>query len=60
MNEVIDSRWVSALALDRRRAPEFYAAGSTVAAGTHADAIRFALGELGLSASVSIVWALEQ
>ena len=44
MNEVIDSRWVSALALDRRRAPEFYAAGSTVAAGTHADAIRFALG----------------
>lgn len=50
MNEVIDSRWVSALALDRRRAPEFYAAGSTVAAGTHADAIRFALGELGLSA----------
>lgn len=50
MSAVIDSRWVSALALDRRRAPEFYAAGSSVATGAHADAIRFALGELGLSA----------
>jgi hypothetical protein len=50
MSAVIDSRWVGALALDRRRAPEFYAAGSTVVAGAHADAIRFALGELGLSA----------
>lgn len=50
MSAVIDSRWVSALALDRRRAPEFYVAGNTVAEGAHADAIRFALGELGLSA----------
>jgi hypothetical protein len=50
MSAVIDSRWVNALVLDRRRAPEFYLAGSTVAAGAHADAISFALDELGLSA----------
>ncbi len=50
MTAVIDSRWSDALALDRRRAPEFYAAGSKVAAGAHAEAIRFALDELGLSA----------
>lgn len=50
MSAVIDSRWSAALSLDRRRAPEFYAAGSNVAAGAHAEAIRFALDELGLSA----------
>lgn len=50
MSTVIDSRWTKALALDRRRAPEFYAADSKVAAGAHAEAIRFALDELGLSA----------
>ncbi|MDP3841518.1 MAG: hypothetical protein Q8Q81_02830 [Oxalobacteraceae bacterium] len=50
MTAVIDSRWSDALALDRRRAPEFYTAGSKVAAGAHAEAIRFALDELGLSA----------
>lgn len=50
MSAAIESRWVSALALDRRRAPEFYTAGSSVAAGAYADAIRYALGELGLSA----------
>lgn len=50
MNAAIDSRWSKALTLDRRRAPEFYAAGSKVAAGAHAEAIRFALDELGLSA----------
>lgn len=50
MSAVIDSRWSEALALDRRRAPEFYAAGSKVAAGAHAEAIRFALDDLGLSA----------
>src|SRR3546814_2093151 len=49
MSEVIDPRWSEALALDRRRAPEFYAAGNEVpAASTHAEAIRFALDELGL------------
>jgi len=50
MSAVIDSRWSKALALDRRRPPEFYAAGSKVTAGAHAEAIRFALDELGLSA----------
>ena len=50
MSAEIDSRWVSALALDRRRVPEFYAAGSSVGAGAHADAINFVLDELGLSA----------
>lgn len=50
MSVVIDSRWSKALVLDRRRAPEFYVAGSKVPAGAHAEAIRFALDELGLSA----------
>lgn len=50
MRAGIDSRWWQALALDRRRAPEFYAAGSNISAGAHAVAIRFALDELGLSA----------
>nr|WP_315228382.1 N-6 DNA methylase [uncultured Albidiferax sp.] len=50
MSAVIDSRWSKALVLDRRRAPEFYAVGSEIAAGAHAEAIRFALDELGLSA----------
>lgn len=50
MSTVIDSRWSEALALDRRRAPEFYVAGSKVPENPHAEAIRFALDELGLSA----------
>lgn len=50
VNTVIDSLWSKALALDRRRAPEFYSAGSKVVSGAHAEAIRFALDELGLSA----------
>lgn len=50
MTAVIDARWSEALALDRRRAPEFYVAGNEVPAGAHAEAIGFALDELGLSA----------
>lgn len=50
MSAVINSRWSDALALDRRRAPEFYETGTNVAASAHAEAIRFALDELGLSA----------
>lgn len=42
-------RWREALSLDRRRAPEFYAAIAEVQPGPHAEAIRFALGELGLA-----------
>ena len=50
MSAAIDSRWSNALALDRRRAPEFYMTGSKVVAGAHAEAIRFAFDELGLAA----------
>ena len=50
MSAVIDSRWSEALTLNRRRAPEFYSAGCKVVPGAHAEAIRFALDELGLSA----------
>ena len=50
MSAVIDSRWSEALALNRRRAPEFYPVGCKVVPGAHAEAIRFALDELGLSA----------
>ena len=50
MNAVIDARWSKALALDRRQPPEFYVASSKIGAGAHAEAIRFALDELGLSA----------
>lgn len=50
MSAVIDSRWSEALALDRRRAPEFYVSSGEVTPGAHAEAIRFALDELGLSA----------
>ncbi len=50
MSAVIEPRWSQALALDRRRAPEFYVAGSKVSESPHADAISFALEELGLSA----------
>lgn len=41
--------WKEALALSRRRAPEFYEAGAGIAPGPHAEAIRFALNDLGLA-----------
>lgn len=44
------SHWREALALDRRMAPEFYTSASDVEPGPHADAIRFALSDLGLAA----------
>jgi hypothetical protein len=44
------SHWREALALDRRMAPEFYTSASDVEPGLHADAIRFALSDLGLAA----------
>ncbi len=37
------------MALSRRQAPEFYEPGSEIAAGPHAEAIRLALLDLGLS-----------
>lgn len=42
--------WLDALSLDRRGAPEFYTAAADVGAGTHAEAIRFGLEDLGLAA----------
>jgi hypothetical protein len=41
--------WKEALALSRRQAPEFYEPGAELAPGPHAEAIRFALSELGLA-----------
>ena len=42
--------WREALALDRRTAPEFYTSVHEVKPGPHAEAISFALDELGLVA----------
>jgi N-6 DNA methylase len=42
-------QWKDALALSRRQAPEFYEAGADIAPGPHAEAIRFALSDLGLA-----------
>lgn len=42
-------QWKEALALSRRQAPEFYEVGADIAPGPHADAVRFALSELGLA-----------
>ena len=54
MNAVIEPRWWDALALERRRAPELYTSAAEVEAGSHAEAIRFALSDMGLSAVVCI------
>ncbi|MFN8681307.1 class I SAM-dependent DNA methyltransferase [Paracoccus sp. P2] len=50
MADSFASHWRDALALDRRTAPEFYTSPSDVEPGPHADAIRSALSDLGLSA----------
>ena len=42
--------WREALALDRRTAPELYTSANEVELGPHAEAIRFALTDLGLAA----------
>jgi hypothetical protein len=42
--------WREALALDRRTAPEFYTSTFEVEPGPHAEAICFALADLGLAA----------
>lgn len=41
---------MDALSLGRRKAPEFYSAGDAIELGPHAESIRFALEELGLTA----------
>ena len=50
MADSFASYWREALALDRRMPPEFYTSSSDVEPGPHADAIRFALSDLGLAA----------
>ncbi|PIO96985.1 HsdM family class I SAM-dependent methyltransferase [Pleomorphomonas carboxyditropha] len=50
MADSFASHWRDALALDRRMVPEFYTSPSDVEPGPHADAIRFALTDLGLAA----------
>jgi hypothetical protein len=50
MADGVAAYWQEALALDRRSAPEFYASAAEVNPGPHAEAIRFALVDLGLAA----------
>jgi len=50
MADSFASRWRDALALDRRTVPELYTSALDVEPGLHADAIRFALSDLGLAA----------
>jgi hypothetical protein len=54
MRSELPGKWREALALSRRGAPELYQPGDHVDAGPHADAIRFALDELRLSAVLCI------
>jgi len=50
MADGVAPHWRKALALDRRSAPEFYTSAAEVGPGPHAEAIRFALVDLGLAA----------
>lgn len=50
MSTALSPQWKDALSLTRRQSPELYEPGSTIPPGPHADAIRFALTELGLAA----------
>ena len=49
MSSGLSLQWKEALALSRRQAPEFYEPGADIAPGPHAEAIRFALSDLGLA-----------
>jgi N-6 DNA Methylase len=50
VTQVLPPKWIEALSLKRRTAPELYCVGDAVDPGAHAEAIRFALSELGLAA----------
>jgi len=50
MSDGFALRWREALALDRRKAPEFYTSVHEVEPGPHAEALRFALTDLGMAA----------
>jgi hypothetical protein len=50
MADGLPAAWTSALALDGRAAPELFRSPDHVGDGAHAEAIRFALTDLGLAA----------
>ena len=50
MTDGFAQHWREALALDRRSVPEFYTSAAEVGPGPHAEAIRFALADLGMAA----------
>ena len=50
MSHSLSPEWLETLSLARRRPPEFCQAKADIQPGPHADAIEFALGELGLAA----------
>ena len=50
MDQGLPLAWTEALSLSHRRAPEFYQATAEIDPGPHAEAIRFALEELRLTA----------
>ena len=50
MSPDLSLQWKEALSLSRRQAPEFYQPGDSILPGPHAEAIRFALSDLGLAA----------
>lgn len=50
MSRGLAPQWTEALSLSRRRAPELYQSETEIEPGPHAEAIRFALVELGLAA----------
>lgn len=54
MTSGLSLQWKEALALSRRHSPEFYTAVSEIEPGPHAEAIRFALTDLGLAAAFCI------
>lgn len=50
MNVLLPSKWIKALSLSRRRAPELYQSVADVEPGPYSDAIAFALTDLGMAA----------
>lgn len=50
MSDGIAPPWRAALAFERRTAPEFYTSAQEVEPGPHAEAVGFALADLGLTA----------
>jgi hypothetical protein len=49
VSSILSPQWKEALALSRRGAPEFYESGADIPSGPHAEAIHYALSDLGLA-----------